>query len=75
MGMFITIQLDKGCPQCGAKVEWQTKNLLLDDVYPVVNLLQEYDVSERMDADLYTYCVHCKNRTNLVMRKGEIVDK
>lgn len=72
MGMFITIKLDKMCPHCGAKVWWQTKDLTIDDIYPVANFGQEYKVNSRMSAEVYTYCDKCKNEVNLKIKKGKI---
>ena len=29
MGMFVTLKLDEKCPNCGSKIEWQTKDLTI----------------------------------------------
>lgn len=69
MGMFNIILLDKPCPKCGSKVEWQTKDLVIDDKYPVVNILKKYTLNKRMSCEVYTCCDKCK-----VWTGGKIVD-
>ena len=75
MGMFITIKLNRGCLYCGRKVWWQTKDLVIDGVYLVANLLQEYEVNERMDAGLGAYCDKCGKVSNLTIKKGKVLEK
>lgn len=70
--MFITIKFDEKCPHCGAKVEWQTKNLTIDGIYPVANFGQKYPINNRMDAKIYSYCESCKKEVSLTIKKGKI---
>lgn len=72
MGMFVTLKFNKKCPHCGAEVWWQTKSLVIDEIYPVANFGQEYDVNKRMSAEAYTVCDKCKKETSLEIKKGEI---
>ncbi len=72
MGMFVTIKLNEKCPHCGGSVEWQTKNLTIDEIYPVANFGQKYEINSRMSAEVYTYCDKCKKEVNLKIEKGKI---
>ncbi len=62
MGMYNIIKLNKDCPNCGAKVEWQTKDLVIDGIYPVdnINILETYALSERMTGEVHALCKKCK---------------
>lgn len=73
MGLFNIIKLNKECPKCGAEVEWQTKNLKIDDIYPVENLMNHYDLNSRMDAEVHTFCDKCNKWIELIIKKGKIV--
>ncbi len=70
--MFVTLKFDQKCPNCGSNiVVWQTKDLVIDGIYPVSNFLQEYKVNERMDAEAYTHCDKCDKGITLVIKKGK----
>lgn len=70
--MFVTLKLDEKCPNCGSSVQWQTKNLTIDDIYPIANFGQEYKINSRMSAEVYTYCDKCKKEVDLKIKKGKI---
>ena len=70
--MFVTIGLDEKCPHCGSSVEWQTKDLTIDEIYPVANFGQEYKINSRMSAVVYANCDKCKKEINLKIKKGKV---
>ena len=72
MGMFVTLRLNEKCPYCGCSVEWQTKDLVVDDIYPIENFGQEYKINSRMSAEVYTHCDKCKKEVDLKIKKGKI---
>ncbi|SRR5260221_2818292 len=59
MGMFNILKTDKVCPRCGSVLEWQTKNLVIDNIYPVDNLLLVFDLNKRTTAEAYAVCKRC----------------
>ncbi len=67
------ILTDKPCSVCGAKVQWQTKDLVIDDIYPVANYCDSFQLNERMDAEIYTTCDKCGTSLELKIVKGKIV--
>lgn len=75
MGLFNRINLNMGCPHCGQRVEWQSKYVIIDGIYPVQNCLESFDVNSRMDAEVYTYCGGCDWVTDLEIKKGGVVKK
>ncbi|MEK7504632.1 MAG: hypothetical protein AAB550_04010 [Patescibacteria group bacterium] len=73
MGMFNVIKVKVDCPKCGGKIdEWQTKNLVIDDIYPVDNVLEHYDLNKGMDAEIHSYCDNCNKELSLIIKKGKI---
>ncbi len=72
MGMFNIIDIKKDCPKCGAKVEWQTKDLVIDSRYLVENSGEKYVLNTRMSAEIYTSCDKCKTWTELKIKNGKI---
>ena len=74
--MYNIILIDKPCPTCGNKnLEWQTKDLVIDDIYPIANLLSEYMVNKRMDGPVFTICDECKYWIEADIQKGKIVNE
>ena len=75
MGRYNRLNLDKNCPICGAKMECQTKDLTIDGIYPVDNLYDTYELTDRMDAEVGCYCFTCKDSgVDLLIRKGKILE-
>lgn len=64
MGLFNIINIDKKCPKCGAEVEWQSKRLVVDGIYPIQNFCGE----------AYASCRKCQTWTDLLMIDGKIID-
>jgi len=74
MGMFNIIDLKKKCPNCSAEVEWQSKSLVVDGMYPVENVLGAFAVNERLSGEAHTTCGACRSWTNLKIKDGKIID-
>ena len=58
MGMFGIIKIDMPCPNCGKKVEWQTKGLWLK--YKSYEFfIGDYNVEldENMSGEMHTFCM------------------
>ncbi|OGM04509.1 hypothetical protein A2715_01185 [Candidatus Woesebacteria bacterium RIFCSPHIGHO2_01_FULL_39_32] len=72
MGVYNIIKLDKGCPNCGAIVEWQSKDLVIDKIYPVERVLETFSLNKRMSGEVHTLCVKCKTWTEAEIRKGKL---
>ncbi len=53
MGMFNEIETGPSCPNCGAKVEWQSKNLSIRG-YPIENPLIRIAPEPDMDGEMHT---------------------
>jgi hypothetical protein len=58
MGMFNVIEAGLPCPNCGASVEWQTKDLSIRN-FPIENLLFHIYLEPDMDGEMYTSCDRC----------------
>lgn len=73
MGMYNVIDIEINCPKCGGEIdEWQTKDLVIDTIYRVDNLLSHYKLNSRMDAEIHSYCDKCKERISFDVKKGKI---
>ena len=72
MGMYNIIDFSKRCPSCSAKVEWQTKGLVIDSMYPIANVLKTYTPNRRMSGEVYTYCSECKTWVEAKMKNGKL---
>ena len=72
MGMFNTVNLKKDCANCGAKVEWQTKDLILDGVYIIENTLETFELSKRISGVVYACCDKCKFWNEVIIRNGKL---
>lgn len=72
--MFNTVKLDRKCSKCGADLEWQSKSLILDDLYWLDNALRIYEVTDRLTGEVHTYCDKCKTWHELCIEKGKIIE-
>jgi len=72
MGMYNIIDIKRNCPNCGAKVEWQSKDLIVDGIYSVVNALKTYILNKRMSGEVHTYCSKCSTWTEAKVVKGKL---
>ena len=72
MGMFNVIDIKKNCPKCDSKVEWQTKDLVIDDRYLTENTGETYVLNRRMSAEIYTSCDKCKTWSELKIINGKL---
>lgn len=70
--MFNIVDIKKDCPNCGADVEWQTKGLILDGIYPIENVLQKFELSERISGEVYTSCDKCQFWSEVVIKDGKL---
>jgi len=55
MGHYSVINLTKVCPNCGAKVEWQSKRLIIDEIYPIDRVIKLFSL-----LDIFTFKAHFK---------------
>ena len=74
MGVYNVIDLKRGCPSCGVKVEWQTKELVIDNIYPVENVLETFSLNIRMSGEVHTLCSKCGTWTEAKMVNGKLID-
>lgn len=72
MGMYNIIDLEKNCPNCSTKVEWQTKDLVIDDIYPVASVLETYELNKRMSGEVHTLCSKCKTWSEARIKNGKL---
>lgn len=72
MGLFNTVNLKIGCPNCGVKVEWQTKDLILDGVYVIENTLETFELTKRISGVVYTGCDKCSYWSEVIIKNGKI---
>jgi hypothetical protein len=73
MGRFNVIEAGLPCPNCGASVEWQTKDLAIRD-FPIDNLLLHIYLEPDMDGDMYTSCNNCFYWHEADIVKGQITN-
>lgn len=73
MGMFNIIKSKRGCPTCGGKVGWQSKNLTYDG-FLVENLLQEVVLNKHIDGEVHAYCERCKKFVEITIKKGKEIN-
>ena len=74
MGLFNTVKINKGCPKCGADVEWQSKGLVVDGIYPVDNFLGKFELNERISGEVHTWCEKCNTSTDLFVVNGKVIE-
>ena len=74
MGIYNIIDIGKDCPNCGAKVEWQSKELVIDDIYRVVRSLDTFKINKRMDADIIAFCDECGAQAEADIKKGKVTN-
>lgn len=74
MGMFNIIDLKRGCPSCGAKVEWQTKGLVIDNMYPVENVLKTFSLNKRLSGEIHSLCRKCGTWIEAKLINGRLID-
>ena len=72
MGMFNIVDIKKDCPNCGAIVEWQTKGIVLDGIYPIENVLEKFELNKRISGEVYTSCRECGNWSEVVIKNGKL---
>lgn len=73
MGLFNTLKFQKVCLFCGKELDnWQTKDLVIDDIYHIMNGLDVFELNDRMDATASDYCQKCKKGFNVVIKKGNV---
>jgi hypothetical protein len=72
MGMYNRIKLGKDCPNCGAKVEWQSKGIVLDGIYPIENCLETFELNKRISGEVYTSCRKCGNWSEVIVKNGKL---
>lgn len=60
MGVFNIITSKRTCPQCHAKVEWQSKYITYDG-FVLENLLQNIRLNNHIDGEMHTFCDKCKS--------------
>lgn len=70
MGIYNTIKSKLKCPNCGNKVEWQSKHLEYD-TYAIENLLREIPLNKHMDGEMHAICKKCKVYLKVVIVKGK----
>lgn len=74
MGLFNVVKMDKKCPKCGSETEWQSKNLVVDGIYPIQNFLGIFDLNERISGEAYASCDKCRTWTEVLIIDGKIID-
>lgn len=72
MGMYNIIKFSEGCPNCDKKVEWQTKDLVIDNLYPVENILKIFKPNTRISGSVYTVCNYCQTEISAKINKGKL---
>jgi len=72
MGIYNIIDLKKNCPKCGQKVEWQTKDLVIDRIYPVANVLEVFAINKKMIGEIHTHCNKCKTWSEAKIKDGKL---
>lgn len=72
MGMFNAVKVGKDCPRCGAEVEWQTKDLILDGVYVIENTLETFELTKRISGVVYASCNKCGYWSEVIIRNGKL---
>ncbi len=72
MGLFNTVDLKVDCPNCGEKVEWQTKGLVLDGIYPIENVMERFELNKRISGEVHTLCDKCKFWSEVVIKNGKL---
>jgi len=70
--MYNIIDIGRNCPNCGAKVEWQSKELMIDDIYPVMETLANYKLDKRMSGEVHTSCDKCGVWLEVRFSKGKL---
>ena len=69
---FNIIDIKKDCPKCGAKVEWQTKDLVIDKTYPIENILRKYILNKKMSCEAHTSCDKCDAWSEVKIISGKL---
>lgn len=72
--MFNVVKLDRKCSKCGADLEWQSKKLILDDLYWLDNVLRTYEVTDRLTGEVHTYCDKCLSSYDLFIKNGRVIE-
>jgi hypothetical protein len=72
MGLYNRIKYKQTCVNCGAEVEWQSKHLVIDEIYPVANVLETYEIDARLSGEMHTYCGKCDTSMDAEIVKGEV---
>ena len=76
MGIYNIILINKNCPKCNNKnLEWQTKDLIIDNIYPVANVISRYKINKRMTATVYTNCNECETAVEIYIKDGKIINE
>lgn len=70
--MYNIIDTKENCPNCDANVEWQTKDLIIDNKYLVANVLKTYRLNKRMDGEIHTFCDKCKTYSEGKIKNGKM---
>ena len=70
--MFNIVDLNKNCPVRGEKVEWQTKGLVLDGMYPIENGSGVFELTERISGEIYTRCEECGFWSEVIVKNGKL---
>lgn len=74
MWLFNVVNIDKKCPKCGSIVEWQSKNLVVDGIYPVQNFLGVFELNKRISGEAHTLCDKCQSWIEVLIVEGKIID-
>lgn len=75
MGMFNIVKINKVCVKCGRSLEWQSKFLVLDDLYVLDNALKTYVFDNRLSGEIHSWCDKCGLEQNLYIKDGKVTKK
>ena len=64
--------MGKDCPNCGAIVEWQSRGIVLDGIYPIENVLEKFELNKRISGEVYTSCDKCDFWSEVVIKDGKL---
>ena len=73
MGVFDTVKTDMNCPNCNAKVEWQTKEAVdMNDEFRGEGL-DTLNLKDIQVGEIHTYCSNCKKYYEYKVKNGKII--
>lgn len=72
MGLFNVVVIDKKCPNCGAEVEWQSKDIIDNLGYSIEPYMERVKVEDIQIGEMHTLCHKCNRWFEYKIKNGEI---